>query len=82
MSQVGPTENRAGASSGPEFDQGAWAPVFSDFFENAPWKAAPAPAEGAQTTSTTVYEAATPNYTPIAIAAAVGLLALAWGVSR
>ena len=80
MDQVGPTQNTAGATSGDTFDPdigGFVVDLVEGFSGFVPQPAA----EGDTTTNTTVYEAApAPNYIPIALAAVVGAIAIAWAL--
>lgn len=80
MSQVGPTENTAGATSGNGFDPqvGDFVTGLVDAFSGF----VPDAADNVDTsTDTTIYQAAeAPNYLPVAIAVGVGAVALAWAL--
>jgi len=80
LSQIGPTENTAGATSGNNFD-----PEVGTFVTNlidAATGFIPDAADNVDSsTDTTIYQAAeAPNYTPIAVALGLGVVALAWAL--
>jgi|TARA_R110000824_G_C15230052_1_gene678451 hypothetical protein len=77
--QVGPTENNAGATSGNTFNPEIGEFV-TDLFGIIPGLVNPPPAAQGDTSNTenTIVEA--PNYIPIAIAAVVGAVAIAWAL--
>jgi FlaG/FlaF family flagellin (archaellin) len=80
LSQIGPNENTAGATSGNDFDPevGSFVTGLVDAFSGF----IPDAADNVDSsTDTTIYQAAeAPNYTPIAVALGLGVVALAWAI--
>ena len=78
--QIGPNENNAGSTSGNDFDP-AIGTFVTDLIDAASGFMPDAADNVDTSTDTTIYQAAeAPNYTPIAIALGLGVIAIAWAL--